>query len=865
VRRLQECTTELITARRSADEARAKRAEAARGLDSDRRDELQPVIDAATLREVESLLDRATAIGSERKRLDADRNAVSNKAPETSSREFDQGVRCLQNWQAARAEQQGTKPRRWFLVLGVVLIAAVPVAWWFGETSAAVALAVAGTLTLLLTLLTGALGGNRGGVDASRREYERLGLVVPESWEPEAVEQRIRQLREQLADAAYRERELQRLEELETVDAELHQRERSLASDREQLRKRVGIDAGEGDLDLARVARALSAYQAASIEHRKAQASQQQAEHEQAKLLADIDGFVTGHGIAAPEDAAAAAAAVDALRERSRALRDAGERGRRERGRYKDVEGRLTRLCERRDRVFVELGLEPGDTERLRDWLGRREACLSLNVEVEQLSRKIGEQEERLSDRPELRDLPAEEIDRRALEAEALAARQVELIEERVTTRDAVRRAQRGKVLEAAAARVAKARDALEARLDEALYKKAGQFLLDDVTAQFDRQSRPEILARAADLFERFTHRRYEMKVETAPGGSSFRAVETDTGEGKSLAELSDATRVQLLLAARLAFASQVDRTARLPLFLDEVLTTSDPERFVAVVESLLSFGRDEGRQILYLTANPTDVVRWNRVLEGAGLGPATAIDLAALRGLASGVSTKSDLEVPPLTEVPSPAGMDAESYGDLLKVPRVDLLRPSTALHLFHLLRDDLDLLYVLLVSRIRTVGQWRRLADGGGGTTLVGHDAAERISALADMAEAFFDASRVGRCRPIDRGVLRDAGVNEVWIDKLQSLLDELGGDPARLLAALETSRDDARTRGFRSNVRDRLRQHLIENGYLDERAPLDEAAIHARVQVSVAVHVKNGLIRTEQVATRVHELQHQGGARV
>jgi hypothetical protein len=333
---------------------------------------------------------------------------------------------------------------------------------------------------------------------------------------------------------------------------------------------------------------------------------------------------------------------------------------------------------------------------------------------------------------------------------------------------------------------------------------------------------------------------------------------------GKSPAELSDATRVQLLLAARLAFASQVDRTARLPLFLDEVLTTTDPERFVAVTRSLLLFARDEGRQTVYLTANPADVVQWNRVLEGEGCAPATAIELADLRAMASGVGTRSDLEVPPLAEVPVPAGTDAESYGELLKVPRVDLLGPPTALHLFHLLRDDLDLLYRLLVSRVRTVGQWRRLADGGGGATLVGIDAAARISALADVAEAFFDASRVGRCRPIDTGVLRDAGVSEVWIDKLQSLLDELGGDPARLLAALESTRDDPRTKGFRANVRERLRQHLVQHGYLDERDPLDEAAIHARVQVSVAVHVEKGLVRSEQVAERVHLLHHQCGAR-
>jgi len=863
VRRLEKCATELATARRSAEQARAKRDEAASGLDPDRSGMLAPVIDEGTLREVESFLDRATAIRSERKRLDAERNALAGKRPEASSRDLDQGVRCLQAWQAAGARQQALGPRRWFLALGVALVAAAPVLWWFGETSAALALAAAGVVTLVVLLLTGALSRSEAETDARRREFEQLGFEPPASWESESVQERLNLLQQQRTEAAYRERELQRSEELEPADADLRRREQVLATDREALRKHIGIDPGLGDLDVARVARALWAYQVASIEHRKAQASWEQAEHERAKLLEGVGSFVALHGAAAPADEADAAAAVDALRERSREMRSAQDRRRREQGRCEALEGRLTELRGRRDRIFLDLGLEPTDEKKLKDWLERREDHLALSLDAEQCRRTISDLEERLSDRPELGDLPAEEIERRILEADASAGRQEALIDERATIRGAVRHTRRGKALEIATARAAKARYALEARLDEALFKKAGQFLLDDVTAQFDRQSRPEILARAADLFERFTHHRYELKVDTVSDRPRFRAVETETGEGKSLTALSDATRVQLLLASRLAFASHVDRDAVLPLFLDEVLTTTDPERFVAVAECLLVLVREEERQIFYLTANPTDVVQWNRVLQSKGLGLVTPIDLASLRSLASGADGASELQVPPALEVPSPAGKDAESYGYLLKVPRVDLHRPSTALHLFHLLRDDLELLYRLLVRHIRTVGQWRRLAATGGGATLVGSDAAERISALTDVAEAFFDAWRVGRCRPIDIGVLREAELSDIWIDKLESLLEELGGDPAKLLDALE-KREDERTKGFRARVLEKLRAYLIQHEYVDEREPLDEAAIHSRVQVAVAVHVHKGVIRAERVAARVHELHHPGGVR-
>jgi hypothetical protein len=206
---------------------------------------------------------------------------------------------------------------------------------------------------------------------------------------------------------------------------------------------------------------------------------------------------------------------------------------------------------------------------------------------------------------------------------------------------------------------------------------------------------------------------------------------------------------------------------------------------------------------------------------------------------------------------------MDAESYGVRIRVPRVDLQRPPATLHLFHLLRDDLGLLHVLLTRRIRTIGQWRQLDARGDGAILVGEDAAARISALADVAEAFFDAWRIGRGWPIDAPVLRSAGLSEQWIERIESLLEELEGDPAKLLAAIE-AREDERVKGFRQKTYEKLRNYLEEGGFLDHREVLDTAAIHSRVQVAVAVHVKQCRISAEDVAARVHELHHQGGVR-
>jgi DNA repair protein SbcC/Rad50 len=74
------------------------------------------------------------------------------------------------------------------------------------------------------------------------------------------------------------------------------------------------------------------------------------------------------------------------------------------------------------------------------------------------------------------------------------------------------------------------------------------------------------------------------------------------------LEQLSDATRVQLLLALRLGSLEQAERgCGPLPLCLDEVLATTDPQRYAAIANALLQIA-ESGRQVLYVTADPAEV-----------------------------------------------------------------------------------------------------------------------------------------------------------------------------------------------------------------------------------------------------------------
>ena len=111
----------------------------------------------------------------------------------------------------------------------------------------------------------------------------------------------------------------------------------------------------------------------------------------------------------------------------------------------------------------------------------------------------------------------------------------------------------------------------------------------------------PELLKRARDWFISFTHKRYVLEISS---DGLFQALDTHTQQRHSLSELSDGTRVQLLLAARIAFIEHTERGGPpMPLFLDEALSTTDPKRFKEIARAVLTLAQT--RQIFSLQGQP--------------------------------------------------------------------------------------------------------------------------------------------------------------------------------------------------------------------------------------------------------------------
>ena len=333
------------------------------------------------------------------------------------------------------------------------------------------------------------------------------------------------------------------------------------------------------------------------------------------------------------------------------------------------------------------------------------------------------------------------------------------------------------------------------------------------------------MLRRARDLFAEVTARAFELQLR---GDGAFIARDVRQETARELAELSSGTRMQLLLAVRLAWIETQEQGGEtLPLFLDEALTTSDEERFAVMAQSMerLAGPGDEGaagavrgRQIFYLSARRHEPALWQ---QATGTRPAV-IDLASVRFPPEALAPEEyRVDAPP--PIPAPNGASAERYASLLGVlPRPDFHQPEGGIHLFHLLRDDLTLLHTLMDTwRIRSLGQLEfLLASDAAQSALAADDLRRDLRQRCRVVRTWVELWRQGRGRPIDRGVLEQStAVSATYIDRAADLAARVGGDGEALVRALRAGELGR----FRTRKIDELERWLADEGYTDDQERL------------------------------------------
>lgn len=629
---------------------------------------------------------------------------------------------------------------------------------------------------------------------------------------------------------AERDRALARLRELDAEAADLR---RSSGVGRE-------LD-GRGvlhDLDAAaRLRDTEGALARALAEHAK------RAENERERAARAREAL-RATGEPAPSDPIAAAAAVRRWQARLE------ERAALELGAARASED-LDAAARRRDEAAAEtarlrerLGLTADDDDAQVALLAARHAAWSEAAAAHDAARAALAAREADADAA-LTGLPGAEL-RERLEAAGDAPAVVRDLLQRIAKLEGdLERARGSRGLEEALAAEERARDRLADERATARRAALADRLLADLRREEAATTRPAVLEHAAQLLRAFTQGRH--RLELASGTDGFVAVDQASGLPQPLAELSDGTRVQLLLAVRLAFITAMEDDETLPLFLDEALTTTDPDRFAAMAAALGELARAQGRQVFYLTSQPGDVGAWNAALAARGLPAARVIDLAAARRLA-GAATVEQLAPPAPAPVPEPGdGPDAlQRWRLAVGVPPLAPRRGAAAQHIDWLLLDDARLERRLLVAGAAQVGpllaSLEDLVDFG----TLDHATADRLRARAAALEAFVAAWQVGRGRAVTAADVDASGVvSEVMRAPLLGLLERLDGD-ARALAA--RWREVPR---LQQKIAENLLDHLRAIGALDERDVLGERDVLARVLGELGRRGGGGAVGEAEVA--------------
>ncbi len=753
--------------------------------------------------------------------------------------ELRNAINALRSWlrapqpQSLRVKIRARWP--WLLAALVMLLAGAGLASFAADSL--VLLAAFGAGIALAALFVGERKGLDGRRSVARSAFEKVGLEEPSAWDAPAVQTRLQSLEGRAAEleastVRARDRDVER--EARAAELEgLREKEPALELRRQELGAILGLNELRPDAELVDFARALDQLRLACGEHEAAAGRLQRLESIHTSRLAEVADFLEHHGEPRPSDAVASKAWLNRLADRNerheKALAEEQKANRQLKENTADQDSTLASIA----RVYAEARLDDGDLPGLMSLLAELTQYRELTKQKVDLESKIDldrSELERVGEL-ELAQLDGQSLDSLKVELEKLAARAGQLGDDIADVTVRMNQARSGHTLQDLIAVREGARAGLRDLRDQALFRAAGGFLMEKVEQEFERTRMPRVFERARDHFSGFTRHNYELRLEKGNGVSRLFAIELKGRRRRELQELSDGTRAQLLLAARIAFAEEVEkgRVRPLPLFLDEALDQSDPQRFEAIARSLGCIARDQQRQIFYLTSDPLDVDRIRAALGKENCDIASEIDLGRMRNRSASVSGPQALTVEPAPPVPGPDGLSSEKYGAALGVPAFRPALGSSEQHVFYVLWDDLELLREFLAHGIEQAGQWRTVSGtvlaerlGGGSTTV-----AEIGSRLA-LLEIFCELWKQGRGRSIDSDALHDSdAISSVFLSKVVDIAKELEGDAQRLLDLLR-ERTDRRLKGFRTKSIEQLTSYLIEHEYLDARPILSESEL-------------------------------------
>ena len=777
-------------------------------------------------------LDLAEGFASALLKLEVQRDALATKiqlAGEAPGKEVvkqhERAVDALRDWLDAEAPTIAVSGVNWLLILAFAAI--------FASLGASVLHPALGLVCLGVSLVSIGVtwwrlrhvSGARGNINkhAAQKRFASTGLQSP-TWDVEGVRRSLKSLDTALGTLIAARSLSEGAEELRTRLNSIQQALEQKALEREQLANTLGFDPAMPLTELDRFIRLAKDWDEASLSLAQSNEDIKRSKAVIQTIVGEISMLLRPWHEELPTDLDALIAQIESFQQRLKS----GKKASQKLDLAKQAMARLNAEVEEREAdrtaIYEKAGIDTGDEQELSRRLAQRESWSEVRRLLEACKVREAQDRRTLESTPQLIEL-AVALETAQLDslseqhrsnAEALEA----LIEERSQITADIKQAEAGRSLQTAVANLRESLIDLERKRDECLDSDATNLLLDEVELAYTTHHQPKVLREADELVRQVTAHEFALSLSE---NGQFEATDLRQDVRRELEALSTGTRMQLLLAVRLAWVRHREQgPLSLPVFLDEALTTSDESRFITVAKSLDQISGTSGIQVIYLSARRHEQDLWRAAL---GRDP-HSIDLAMLRGECDGDEVPR-FEVRPLEPIPKPVG-NASEYARQLGVPSVDPMLDAGEIHLFHILRDDLDLLHRYLDSlRISSLGQLESYFQQG-------EPDPSHLLERCRAARAWVAAWRVGRGQPVGALELEASGAfSQRYMKEASSLAisQDISGDASLLLAALR----GGALKGFQSKKIDDFEAWLNEHQFLDDRAVLSRDERQQRVLAS------------------------------
>lgn len=467
-----------------------------------------------------------------------------------------------------------------------------------------VAAALAGGMLALSFFLRAEATGIRREIEA--RHAEKV------EWTSVGVSRAIASLEERVTAARDHQLARRRLQQAQARMSKTAERRSDLERRWTNVAGAAGLGAAS-PMEIVETARRIEHWRAQDAEHAQASAERAGAEERLAGMLFATGERLRSYGYAPGAGVEEARAGASDLAARCARYAAAVKSAQEARERSESTSLRIDALQKRQGEFFTRRALPAGDVNELRRRLERLAAWKKAEEAERGARREYEKADERTDEADRVKSLA--ELGA-AIEAGRATAQGAEaLIEEKARLEERIARAaKQHSVADARAAVEEAVRVARETKLDVERRDAAASLLLADVENAFQTDAKPPMLDEAARLFGLFTRGVCELRFE-----NELKVYDKAAKEHRLLPQLSTGTRMQLLLAVRVAFAQSAEIDAKLPLVLDEVLSATDPERFAAVADAVLELVKD-GRQVFYLTCQPPDAAIWRERAKAAGV-----------------------------------------------------------------------------------------------------------------------------------------------------------------------------------------------------------------------------------------------------